>query len=60
MVGSMKLAKINFRLQEIFENKTFMGGISVIASGRENKFLNKKYTFIFQVTLGNCHQLEMK
>ena len=36
MVGSSKLSKINFRLQEIMEGskkKDFMGGISFVASG---------------------------
>ena len=40
MVGSMKLAKINFRLQDLADgdNKLkFMGGISLVASG--NYFL---------------------
>ena len=35
-VGSSKLAKINYRLQEISggaDSQKFMGGISVIASG---------------------------
>ena len=38
MVGSMKLSKINFRLQDLADggNKLkFMGGISVAASGRD-------------------------
>ena len=37
MVGSMKLAKINFRLQDIADGnrkQDFMGGISFVASGR--------------------------
>ena len=36
MVGSMKLAKINYRLQDLVEGskkKDFMGGISFVASG---------------------------
>ena len=36
MVGSMKLAKINFRLQDIADGSKkneFMGGISFVASG---------------------------
>ena len=36
MVGSMKLAKINFRLQDLAEGskkQEFMGGISFVASG---------------------------
>ena len=36
MVGSMKLTKINFRLQDLVEGsrkKEFMGGISFVASG---------------------------
>ena len=36
MVGSMKLAKINFRLQDLADGskkKDFMGGISFVASG---------------------------
>ena len=36
MVGSMKLAKINFRFQDIVDGsrkKEFMGGISFVASG---------------------------
>ena len=40
MVGSMKLSKINFRLQDLADgdNKLkFMGGISLVASG--NYFL---------------------
>ena len=37
MVGSMKLAKINFRLQDLAEGSKkheFMGGISFVASGK--------------------------
>ena len=37
MVGSMKLAKINFRFQDIADGskkKEFMGGISFVASGK--------------------------
>ena len=37
MVGSMKLAKINFRFQDIAEGprkQEFMGGISFMASGK--------------------------
>ena len=37
MVGSMKLAKINYRLQDLAEgskSKEFMGGISFVASGK--------------------------
>ena len=36
MVGSMKLAKINFRFQDIadgIKKREFMGGISFVASG---------------------------
>ena len=36
MVGSMKLAKINFRLQDLADgakSHEFMGGISFVASG---------------------------
>ena len=36
MVGSMKLAKINYRLQDLAEGtkkQEFMGGISFVASG---------------------------
>ena len=36
MVGSMKLLKINFRLQDIFggsRQNEYMGGVSFIASG---------------------------
>ena len=38
MVGSMKLSKINFRLQDLADggNKLkFMGGISIAASGKD-------------------------
>ena len=37
MVGSMKLAKINYRLQDLAERSDkheFMGGISFVASGK--------------------------
>ena len=37
MVGSMKLSKINFRLQDLADGskkKEFMGGISFVASGK--------------------------
>jgi ABC-type dipeptide/oligopeptide/nickel transport system ATPase component len=37
MVGSMKLAKINFRLQDLadgMKKQEFMGGISFVASGK--------------------------
>ena len=37
MVGAMKLAKINYRLQDLAEGnrkQQFMGGISFVASGR--------------------------
>jgi hypothetical protein len=37
MVGSMKLAKINFRFQDIADGPQkpeFMGGISFVASGK--------------------------
>ena len=37
MVGSMKLAKINYRLQDLADGSNkqeFMGGISFVASGR--------------------------
>ena len=37
MVGSMKLAKINYRLQDLADGdrkQEFMGGISFVASGK--------------------------
>ena len=37
MVGSAKLAKINYRLQDLAEGRekhSFMGGISFVASGK--------------------------
>ena len=40
MVGSMKLAKINFRLQDLADgakSHEFMGGISFVASGNYNQ-----------------------
>ena len=47
MVGSSKLAKINYRLQDLAEGskkKDFMGGISFIASGKyKNLELKKTY-----------------
>ena len=41
MVGSMKLAKINFRFQDIADGAKkpdFMGGISFVASGKLSKY----------------------
>ena len=46
MVGSMKLAKINYRLQDLVEGtkkQDFMGGISFVASGKSNLIM--LYTF---------------
>ena len=44
MVGSMKLAKINYRLQDLVEGskkQDFMGGISFVASGKTNILIYK-------------------
>ena len=58
MVGSSKLLKINYRLQDIVEgprSKDYMGGISFIASGL--LFLVKHdFIIVFQATFINCPQ----
>ena len=56
MVGSMKLAKINFRLQDLAEGSMkheFMGGISFVASGIYNsiKFIDTICNFFFRRSL---------
>ena len=50
MVGSMKLSKINFRLQDIADGDKkleFMGGISFIASGL-NQDINNFFCYIYE------------
>ena len=45
MVGSMKLLKINYRLQDLADGERcqeYMGGISFVASGRCNFFIGAK------------------
>jgi hypothetical protein len=52
MVGSMKLAKINYRLQDLVEGRRkqdFMGGISFLASG--------KLKFIIKVNISSINYL---
>ena len=59
MVGSMKLAKINFRFQDIADGpkkQDFMGGISFVASGKAYKDQVKIFIDVFQVIYGNFHQ----
>ena len=57
MVGSMKLAKINYRLQDLAEGgdrRDFMGGISFVASGNFiHASFRTYYSLIFQVISGS-------
>ena len=52
MVGSMKLAKINYRLQDLADGtkkQEFMGGITFVASGKY--FFDHIFIFIFKLLL---------
>ena len=56
MVGSMKLAKINFRLQDIAEGSQknqFMGGISFVASGKQIYIYILKILHLLQIFRGS-------
>ena len=59
MVGSMKLAKINYRLQDLAdgsEKHNFMGGISFVAPGRYYRVLSltSLIKYFVQETCGSC------
>ena len=56
MVGSSKLLKINYRLQDLSAQnkcKDFMGGTSFVASGKSETLLNQKNFFHSSVS-ENC------